>query len=265
MAQAPAWRLTPPQLDQVWELLGLGDYPFPFEVASFGATDVERGQVRRRVGEELVAAGLVRRDRLDADLEWALRLIAAPELSVDSVWLADGDSPHRALVARAGTRAVLASQAPGPSEHEGGTLALREVNPQNLVGPLIAELPGQRPGTKPGGTAPASQAAPKPNPQEGGLMRASTYGRDRDLRALDDVLGVNHAAIGQLGVTVREPSGRKRHTTAVTWFDNTNDGRYLVVSDHGQDGREWVTVTPADAHALGTRVHDTVRRAVGGR
>src|SRR5690349_6754087 len=122
MAQALAWQLNPVQLDQVWESLELGDYPFPFEVASFGSTDVGRSQLRRRVRDELTASGLLRRDRLDADLEWALRLIAGPEVSVDSIWLADGDSPHRSLVARAANRAVLAVQQPGPVEHEGGDL-----------------------------------------------------------------------------------------------------------------------------------------------
>ncbi|TDQ04270.1 ESX secretion-associated protein EspG [Labedaea rhizosphaerae] len=276
MAQALAWQLNPVQLDQVWESLELGDYPFPFEVASFGSTDVGRSQLRRRVRDELTASGLLRRDRLDADLEWALRLIAGPEVSVDSIWLADGDSPHgdsphgysphRALVARAANRAVLAVQQPGPVEHEGGDLSLREVAPDNLVAPLITTLPAQRPGTKQGGTAPVPQQPPKPSAQEsaqqGGLMRVANYGRDRDLRALDDLLGAEHAAIGQIGVTVREPSGRKRHTNAVTWFDNADDGRYLVVTAPGQDGREWVTVTPADAHALGSRVEDTVRRSL---
>jgi hypothetical protein len=265
MAQALAWQLNPVQLDQVWESLELGDYPFPFEVASFGSTDVGRGQLRRRVRDELTASGLLRRDRLDADLEWALRLIAGPEVSVDSIWLADGDSPHRALVARAANRAVLAVQQPGPVEHEGGDLTLREVAPDNLVAPLITTLPAQRPGTKQGGTAPVPQQRPKPATQEGGLMRVAGYGRDRDLRALDDLLGAEHAAIGQIGVTVREPSGRKRHTNAVTWFDNADDGRYLVVTAPGQDGREWVTVTPADAHALGSRVEDTVRRSLATR
>jgi ESX secretion-associated protein EspG len=260
MVQALAWQLTPVQLDQVWESLGLGDYPFPFEVASFGSTDVGRMQVRRRVRDELTAAGLLRRDRLDADLEWALRLTANPEQSIDSFWLADGDSPHRALVARAANRAVLAVQQPGPAEHEGGDLLLREVAADNLIAPLITTLPGQRPGTKQGGTAPVPQQQPKPPTQEGGLMRVAGYGRDRDMRALDDLLGAEHAVIGQIGVTVREPSGRKRHTSAVTWFDNADDGRYLVVTDRGQDGREWVTVTPADAHALGSRVEQTLRR-----
>ena len=43
----------------------------------------------------------------------------------------------------------------------------------------------------------------------------------------------------------------------LAWFD-TASGRYLSLSRPGTDGREWVTVAPADAKTLRTRLGEMV-------
>jgi hypothetical protein len=57
--------------------------------------------------------------------------------------------------------------------------------------------------------------------------------------------------------------GAKRRSRVLAWFD-TAGGRYLSVSRAGTDGREWVTVAPADAKTLRTRLAEMVADVSGG-
>jgi hypothetical protein len=271
VSTAVSWRLSAVQVDQVWEFLGLGDYPYPIEVRSHGQTDVERRALRHRVRDELRGAGLLRADRLDADLEAALRLIARAECWVDSVWLPDehADSPMRALAARTGRAALLAVQLPGESEHAGGDLLLREIHPSGLVAAVVGELPTAPAGRRPAVTAPASAfggPATAPREETGGVLVSGSPGAgraERDLRTFEEVLDAPHRRAGQLAANHRDAAGRRRRSAALRWFDNPDDGRYLLVDE--SDGREArSTLRPVDAHQLGARAQAALNSVLPG-
>lgn len=62
---------------------------------------------------------------------------------------------------------------------------------------------------------------------------------------------------GQLAANSRSELGARRRSPVLAWFD-TATGRYLSLSRPGPDGREWVTVAPADAKTLRTRLSEMV-------
>jgi len=43
----------------------------------------------------------------------------------------------------------------------------------------------------------------------------------------------------------------------LSWFD-TVSGRYLTRASTGTDGREWITVAPADAATLRERINEMI-------
>ena len=55
----------------------------------------------------------------------------------------------------------------------------------------------------------------------------------------------------------RSQVGAKQRSRVLAWFD-TATGRYLSLSRAGTDGREWVTVAPADPATLRTRLGEMV-------
>jgi predicted transcriptional regulator len=219
---ATTWTLTSRQLDLAWERLGLDVFPFPFEVAREGATDLERARLGSVVMDELRTAGLLDRTlRLDTDLESALRQLAGPTVSMDSAWLADAECDvRRALATLTGRRALLAEQ-----DH-GGTLTLRDIDPAGLAASLVATLPQRAAGRWPGGVWPLDAAR-----------------RDRELT---DRLTGEHLASGQLGSTHRDDAGRRRRGPVIRWFDLAGDGRYVLIR-HPDDR---VVVRPADQQRL---------------
>jgi hypothetical protein len=268
------WRLSAVQVDQLWEFLGLGDYPFPIEVRSYGESDVERRVLRHRIRDELQQAGLLRGDRLDADLEVALRLLARPECSIDSVWLPDehANSPVRVLAARSGRAALLAAQLPGESEHAGGEMLFREIHPSGLVAAVVGELPPAPAGRRPAVTAPASVFGGHRGPVPGhdgdsGSVLISNTPRasrsERDLRVFRDVLDAPHPRAGQIAANYRDAAGRRRRSPVLRWFDNADDGRYLLTTEtRGGDAR--ITLRPADGNQLGTQVQAALNSVLPG-
>ena len=62
---------------------------------------------------------------------------------------------------------------------------------------------------------------------------------------------------GQLAANSRTSLGTKQRSRVLAWFD-TASGRYLSLSRAGTDGREWVTVAPADPKTLRMRLGEMV-------
>src|SRR5689334_11042781 len=104
------WRLTPLQLDHVWESLAVDELPYPFQIRCHGQDDAERAHLRRQTALELRSMGLLQRDdELEVDLRAALTALARNDHSLDSVWLPLGQgavSPVRVMAARTGPRAT---------------------------------------------------------------------------------------------------------------------------------------------------------------
>ncbi|GLZ39821.1 ESX secretion-associated protein EspG [Actinokineospora sp. NBRC 105648] len=222
------WMFTPDEFGHVWDRLGITELPYPLQVARAGITAVEQAVVADRVRGRLRAAGILGRgDRLDPELEAGLRMLGAPEVSVDSVWMAEdgSDSPHRVLAARVGRRAVIATQEPGPSAHVGGDVLVRDVDISALAAAVVAELPADRAGRTPGGSWRAERA--------------------EQVAVLTELLAARRLRAGQLGVSSRGNRG-----SALFWFDVAGDGRYALMRTVRGDGRQWVAIAPADSAVL---------------
>ncbi len=226
------WAFGPDEFAHVWDRLGADVFPYPLQVVRGGATDVQQRVLLERVRARLRAAGVLDRGgRLEPELESALRMLRAPEVSVDSVWMAEdgSDSPHRVLAVRTGRRAVIATQEPGPREHAGGDVLVRDIGISALAAAVVAELPADRAGRQPGGSWRADQADRAP--------------------VLNDLLAARRLRAGQLGVTAAGNRG-----AALFWFDVAGDGRYALARGARADGHVWVGLAPADPALLRDRL-----------
>lgn len=262
--QSVRWRLTPLQFDFVWEELAAGEMPYPLQVRSHGQDDVERSQLRRQAAFELRSMGLARGDRLDPELADALTSLVRGDYVLDSIWLpleTPGMSPVRIMAARSGHRATLAVQLPGETEHTGGDLLLADIPADAMAPAVVAELPPAPPGRHPALSVPVMQPN-QPRQQDdydgGGVMVASQHGYDRASRereAVEQLTKALHLRAGEMGATFRDQQGRKVRSGVLRWFDNVDDGRYLMVNERDYGG-ERVIVQPADAHAIGQRLHN---------
>ncbi|OLR89994.1 ESX secretion-associated protein EspG [Actinokineospora bangkokensis] len=222
------WSLTPEQLAQLWDRMGLDVLPYPIQVRRVGLTDAEAQVAGERIRAGLRAAGLLDpRGRIGADLESALRQLTAPEAAVDSVWLdaRGGESPHRALAVRTGRRAVLAVQAPGRDKLTGGQVTVRDIGVSALLDAVVRTLPPVPPGRRPGGRWPAEQARRHPGYSE--------------------VVHAPRARAGQLGVRVD-----RRRGPVLSWFDVPGDGRYGLVRTAPGAGPDWAHLFPVDPAGL---------------
>lgn len=256
------WRLSPLHLDHAWALSDLGDSPFPLEVRNHGATMDERDQLRRKAADELYELGAVSGDRLAVELQEALRLLAFRRCWVDSLWVTDPAAGRmvRLLGAIEGRRAVLAVQLPGADLDTPGDLVLSEIEPSALVSEVIGSLPAARRGGHAGGTLPASAWTGRRTGDDR-ILRSMGEGDDRDgltQRALAKLLDTPHVHSGQFAANARDRHGARHRSEVVTWFDNPDDGRYVVVPRTGRATERWVTVAPADGGYLQKRLHDAL-------
>jgi len=216
--------LTPLTLDFLWESLDAGEPPYPIEVRSHGATMDERSELRRQVNGEL-------RD-LDGRVQDWLSLLARAERSIDSVFQQSPEPPVSAIAAAAGSRALLATQTA-----EG--LWLRPIDSAALASTVLDLLP-----QAPRGTEPSISVAAEDLP----------HGRSHaDRQVLARFAAQRNHRAGQLAVNARKPMGGRSRSPVLSWFD-TETGRYLTYAKRGTDGREWITIAPADAPTLRHRL-----------
>ena len=71
---------------------------------------------------------------------------------------------------------------------------------------------------------------------------------------MEQLTAARHLRGGELGATFRDQQGRKVRSGVLRWFDN-EDGRYLMVTEQDYGGQR-VIVQPADANAIGQRLHN---------
>ncbi|MFC7612548.1 ESX secretion-associated protein EspG [Actinokineospora soli] len=238
-------------LDFLWEAMGAGELPYPLQVRSHGETVDERAHLRARMHAELAARGLIDRyGRVEPHVEDWLGVLARPDLAIDALFMPE--LPGRAVAvfaAAAGSTGVVASQS-------GDDLHLRRVRGDSLVTEVIAMLPPAPRGQQPSISLPADEfAAIGP--------RAVRGGDESDPRvAAARLVSAPNVRGGQFGVTARDRSGARTRGPVLSWFDKP-EGRYLASASRGRDGREWITVAPADVqtmrHRLGQLVAEVTR------
>ncbi|HEY8372365.1 MAG TPA: ESX secretion-associated protein EspG [Pseudonocardiaceae bacterium] len=268
---AALWQLTSVQLDLVWESLGLGAYPYPFQVRSHGATLEERKHLRQQVFAQLAASGLARGEQLHDELVQALRVLARPGLWLDLVWMpSSAVSPTRVLAIRWGQGTLLAVQQPGETEHTGGDLSLQLLPDGDLGRVVIAQLPANRPGSSRGARLPASAFQPsaaQAYADDDDYSVLEPRGRsqeEQERRAFEEIMNRPRAAGGQLGANYTDPSGRRHRSPVLNWFDLEGDGRYLLYSEPGPARQPWLTLSPADPARLHARLTTMIGNVVAG-
>jgi EspG family len=236
------------ELDFLWEALDAGEPPYPLQVRSHGATMDERAALRRRVHQDLIAGGLLDHGgRLDPELESWFGTLAGADLSIDAVFLPElDDAPVLALAAANRGGAVLAVQRPDG-------LRLRTIPRDGLVSAVVALLPAAARGTEPSVSVPAEElTALVP---AGAEQRRTSSLETR--KALDRLAKRPNQRGGQIGVNSRTDVRGRRRAPVLAWFDN-DSGRYLSQSRGSGDGRDWVTIAPADAATLRQRIGEMV-------
>ncbi|HET6500935.1 MAG TPA: ESX secretion-associated protein EspG [Amycolatopsis sp.] len=255
---------TPLTFDFLWEAAGLGEVPYPLRARSHGATEDERAALRQRANVELKARGL--RDqagRLQPHIEEWFVLLSRPSISVDALHIPEFQkSPIGVLAASDGTDAVIAIQ-----DTDG--VWLRPAFAEGLVSAVIDLLPPGGRGSEASITLPVEEAlrvspsrvpvpAGEAAPEPGRRRRTPLSERVTDPReAYARLIGQPRLRGGQLVANSRDDLGGRQRSPVLAWFD-TASGRYLSLSRSGSDGRDWITVAPADAMTLRSRLGEMV-------
>ncbi|GLY68576.1 ESX secretion-associated protein EspG [Amycolatopsis taiwanensis] len=255
---------TPLAFDFLWEAAGLGELPYPLRVRSHGATEDERAVLRQRVNVEFSARGL--RDqagRLEPRIEEWVQLLARGSVTIDALHIPEFQKPPVGILAAAdGENGVVAVQ-------DADGIWLRPVFAEGLASAVVELLPAGTRGTEASITLPVDEAlrippnrVPVPAadaPADGGRRRRGSLSeRVTDPReSYARLTGQPRLRGGQLAANSRDELGLRRRSPVLAWFD-TATGRYLSLSRPGADGREWITVSPADAKTLRSRLGEMV-------
>ncbi|GAA2692141.1 MULTISPECIES: ESX secretion-associated protein EspG [Actinosynnema] len=227
--------LAPAAFEVLWERMGLGPLPYPFDLAPQGATLDERARLVSAVLADLERTGLVRRGRPEPELEDALRLVAAPRWRVVLMGAPDlaKGGLLRAAASVNGGFAVLLTQTED-------ALRLDLLRDRSPVAAAVSALPDRRPGPGRPVTVPAA-ALDAPARPTGGLQRVGAGNGSEDVRQLQAMLAGPFLGTGHVTV---EAEGAP---PPVTWID-TPAGRYLAT------GTDWMSVAPGDNRALVQRL-----------
>jgi len=245
--------LTPVEVDFLWESAGLGELPYPLRIRSHGATEDERSMLRRSTLEGLAARGLADgRGRPEPHIEDYFGVLAQPELSLDAVQLIAPDArPLLAIAGALGGQGLLAVQ-------DTRGLHLQPCPADGLASAIVSLLPGAPRGSEKSITVPKEQLTGGPGQRHGnGGERSSA---DEDRKALARLLAQPRLRGGQIGANARSRMGGRTRTPVLAWFD-TESGRYLTQATPGRDGRDWVTIAPADAATLRHRLGEMLAGA----
>ena len=261
---------SPLAFDFLWESARVGELPYPLIVRSHGATENERVSLRHRTDVELKARGIRDpRGRLAPPIEDALHLLAFAPVTIDALHIPQFQAPTVGVLAAADeTKGVLAIQ-------DADGIWLRDVPPDGLVSAVVGVLPAGPRGNEASVTLPLDDAlrtapirVPASMPSSPGEEEDKRRGRARrtplserltaDPReAYGRIAGQPRQRGGQLAANSRSQVGTKQRSRVLAWFD-TATGRYLSLSRAGTDGREWVTIAPADPATLRMRLGEMV-------
>ncbi|GAA5164779.1 ESX secretion-associated protein EspG [Amycolatopsis dongchuanensis] len=255
---------TPLTFDFLWEAAGLGELPYPLRVRSHGATLDERSALRRRADNELRARGL--RDhfgRLEPHVEDWFAVLARPTLSVDALHIPDYQQPPVGVLAASdGTTGVIAIQT-------SDGIWIRPTFAEGLASAVVDLLPAGKRGTEASITLPVEEAlrippnrvpvTPDGEPEPTRARRRTSLSEQvADPReSYARLAGQPRLRGGQLAANSFSELAGRRRSPVLAWFD-TASGRYLSLSRPGGDGREWITVAPADAKTLRSRLSEMV-------
>ncbi|GAB3005995.1 ESX secretion-associated protein EspG [Amycolatopsis acidiphila] len=250
--------LTPLELDFLWESFGAGELPYPLEFRSHGATLDERADLRRQTMAELARRGVANgRGRPEPHVENFFEMLASSDVSLDSVHLAAPNArPLLAVAAGLGGEGVLAVQ------DERG-FHFHPAPADGLASAIVSLLPPAPRGAEKSITVPLEQLLTGTGadflqrrvPDASGRVSA-----DEDRKALARLQAQPRLRGGQIGANARGRLSGKVRTPVLSWFD-TDSGRYFTQASRGHDGRDWITIAPADAASLRQRLNEMLSGA----
>lgn len=247
--------ITPVEFDFLWELCNAGEVPYPLKRHSHGATMNERSELRRQTLAQLGERGVLdRHGKVEPVLAGYFEVLAQAEVSVDSVHL---DEPEGkavlAVVGSLGGRGLLAVQ-----DQRG--LWLKQVPNDALASTIVSLLPPGERGRERSITMPVEQlmaGAGADFLQRNGQSEDGAGSGDDDRKVLARLHAEERLRGGQIGANVLTEVGSRSRSPVLSWFD-TASGRYLTKASTGSDGREWITIAPADTATMRQRVAEMI-------
>jgi ESX secretion-associated protein EspG len=242
--------LTPLELDFLWESFGPGELPYPLQLRSHGATLDERARLRGQVFAGLGQRGVVDgRGRPEPHVEDFFETLVGAEVSLDSVHIpAPGAKPLLAVAAALGGAGLLTVQ------DERG-FHFQPVPADGLASAIVSLFPAAPRGAEKSITVPLDQLVGASGADflqrraPGGPVDGGRRAGDDDRKALARLQAQPRVRGGQLGANARNRMGSRSRPPVLSWFD-TDSGRYFTRASRGQDGRDWITIAPADAATL---------------
>lgn len=250
--------LTPLELDFLWESFGVGELPYPLEFRSHGATLDERAHLRGQALAELARRGVADgRGRPEPHVENFFEVLAGSEVSLDSVHLsAPNTRPLLAVAAALNGQGVLAVQ------DERG-FHFHPAPADGLASAVVSLLPPAPRGAEKSITVPLEQLLTGTGADFLQRRVADAAGRvsaDEDRKALARLQAQPRLRGGQIGANARGRLSGKVRAPVLSWFD-TESGRYFTQATRGHDGRDWITIAPADAASLRQRLNEMLSGA----
>lgn len=210
------WILTPDQLALAWEQTVGDRLPYPLAVRLSARDSAERTA-------QLPVLRQWCDTTLDADLEAALRVLAAPEVSVSAFGQDGAGSPAtRVLGASAGHIGVVATQRPGAERDRGGDIRIMAGAATSLPVRVVAALPAAPVGSG------ARLRAPRAEVVRDGRDRVTVPVAGPTVATrIRQRLKLPRDGIGQLVVSVHRPA-RTDPFGVLCWIDIAGDGRYAI-------------------------------------
>ncbi|WP_033292890.1 ESX secretion-associated protein EspG [Amycolatopsis jejuensis] len=252
--------LAPIEVDFLWESAGMGELPYPLRVRSHGVTVDERAALRTGTLGALADRGLAdTRGRPAPHVEDFFGILASPDVSLDTVQLLDPNGePLLAVAGSAAGQGLFAVQ-----DQRG--LHLQPCPTDGLATAVVSLLPGAPRGTEKSITVPLEQLVgasgvdfmQRRGNQVDADGRASV---DEDRKALARLHAQQRLRGGQIGANARNRLGGRSRSPVLSWFD-TETGRYFTQASRGRDGRDWITIAPADAATLRHRLGEMLSGA----
>lgn len=241
--------LSTTEFDVLWEAERLPPPHPALRVPSPGRTHTERRELVARAWDTLGKRGLARGERVSGELVDLLNLLAHPKVAID-VWVWT-DREIRGLAVSTGSQALLGVV-------DGAEVWLIPARDTSLPESAVTVAGELRPGVGHSVSLPhdlvrAADADAKGDPK---ALVTALADRGVELSEAQELAGmmVGCLARGQFGVERLGRDGVPHRARRVVAFSDTDSGRYLVQLGAGADGRDWLTVAPADNALLAARI-----------